>query len=53
MIIKPYTRKPTTANRRAQAGAYAESQMAHYLHRHFADDTEVHVLHDLRLHDPE
>ena len=27
---------------------YAESQMAHYLHRHFADDTEIHVLHDLR-----
>ena len=27
--------------------------MAHYLHRHFADDAEVHVLHDLRLRDPE
>ena len=27
--------------------------MAHYLHRHFADDAELHVLHDLRLRDPE
>ena len=53
MIVKPYTPQTATSNRRAQAGAEAESQMAHYLHRHFADDTEVHVLHDLRLRDPE
>lgn len=53
MIVKPYTPKPATSNRRAQAGADAESQMAHYLHRHFAGATEVHVLHDLRLRDPE
>ena len=29
----------------------AESQTAHYLHRRFKDDPEVHVLHGLRIED--
>ena len=53
MITKPYAPPPTASDPRAQAGANAERQMAHYLHRDFADDAEVHVLHDLRLRDPE
>ena len=53
MIAKPYAPQSAASNPRAQAGANAERQLAHYLNRHFADDAEVHVLHDLRLCDPE
>ena len=54
MITKPYAAPlPVASNPRALAGANAERQLAHYLNRHFADDAEVHVLHDLRLRDPE
>ena len=53
MITKPYAPQPAASNPRALAGANAERQLAHYLNRHFADDAEVHVLHDLRLRDPE
>ena len=53
MITKPYAPLAAASNPRAQAGANGERQMAHYLHRHLADDAEVHVLHDLRLRDPE
>lgn len=54
MITKPYAApRPAASNPRASAGADAESQLAHYLNRHFADNEELHVLHDLRLRDPE
>ena len=53
MITKPYAPRPAASNPRALAGANAERQLAHYVNRHFADDAEVHVLHDLRLRDPE
>lgn len=51
MITKPY--KPPAQHRdpRLQAGAEAERQMAHYLHRRFCEDPELHVLHDLRIED--
>ena len=54
MIVKPYTRR-TEPSRSPQlhAGTAAEKQMAHYLHRSFANDPEVRVLHGLRLEDRE
>ena len=51
MIVKPYEQVADLKDRRQQAGAAAEKQMAHYLHREFRDDEEVFVLHDLRLED--
>ena len=53
MIAKPYTNKPLHPDRRQRAGAAAENQIAHYLHRAFKQDREVHVLHALRLQDAE
>ena len=53
MITKPYAPQPAASSPHAQAGANAERQLAHYLNRQFADDEEVHVLHNLRLRDPE
>lgn len=51
MIAKPYVQKPQHPDPRLQAGDAAEGQMAHYLHRKFAEDPDVQVLHDLRLED--
>ena len=53
MIVKPYKEKTANHEPRQGAGAAAERQMAHYLHRGFKDDPEVYVLHDLRLEDRE
>ena len=52
MIVKPYNQSTTHQDRRQRAGADAESQMAHYLHRGFKDDPDVYVLHGLRIEDP-
>ena len=52
MIVKPYNQSTTRQDRRQRAGADAESQMAHYLHRGFKDDPDVYVLHGLRIEDP-
>lgn len=41
------------ADPRQAAGASAERQMKHYLHRAFARDQDVHTHDDLRLEDPE
>ena len=54
MIVKPYTQRTGTARSpHLHAGAAAEKQMAHYLHRNFANDPDVLVLHGLRLEDRE
>ena len=53
MIVKSYTQTTTHQDRRQRAGAAAESQMAHYLHRGFKDDPDVYVLHGLRIEDPD
>ncbi len=53
MIVKAFVKASISTDKRQQAGVDAERQMAHYLHRAFAHDTEVYVLHDLRLVDPE
>ena len=53
MIAKPYTNKTLHLDRRQRAGAAAENQMAHYLHRAFKQDREVHVFHALRIQDAE
>ena len=54
MVVKPYkSNRGTTSGRRLQAGAKAEAQLAHYLDRAFADDPDVHLLHGLRLVDPQ
>lgn len=52
MITKPLEQKDTPSDPRLRAGVEAEQQMAFYLHRAFANDDSVHVLHDLRLVDP-
>lgn len=52
LIIKRFERKTPSSDPRQRAGADAEQQMAHYLHRRFDDDQEVCVLHDLRIEDP-
>ena len=36
---------------RRRAGVAAEKQMAHYLHREFGRDSEIHMVHGLRLID--
>ena len=51
MIVKPYKQKIENHEPRQRAGAAAERQMAHYLHRRFKDDPEAVVLHGLRLED--
>ena len=51
MIVKPYEKTTEHKDPRLRAGAAAERQMAHYLHRSFKEDQEVYVLHDLRLED--
>ena len=53
MIAKPYEQQTRDPEPRQRAGAEAERQMAHYLHRAFKEDPEVHVLHGLRLEDRE
>ena len=53
MIAKPYAQSATHKDPRQAAGAAAEKQMAHYLHRRFKDDPEVHILHSLRIEDPD
>ena len=54
MIVKPYNQRTGTAQSpHLHAGAAAEKQMAHYLHRNFANDPDVLVLHGLRLEDRE
>ena len=53
MIAKPYKNKTLHLDPRQRAGAAAENQMAHYLHRAFKQDREVHVLHALCLRDAE
>lgn len=53
MIVKPYERGVNHRDPRLRAGAEAEKDMAHYLHRDFRDDEGVFVLHDLRLEDRE
>ena len=53
MIARPYQEKTGDPDPRQRAGAEAERQMAHYLHRAFKRDPEVHVLHGLRLEDRE
>ncbi len=51
MIVKPYEQTTELKDPRQQAGASAERQIAHYLHRGFNENQEVYVLHDLRLED--
>lgn len=51
MIVKPFEQVVNHRDRRLRAGADAERQMAHYLHRDFRDHEEVFVLHDVRLED--
>ena len=50
-IIKPLRKNTASLDPRQRAGAAAERQMAHYLHRRFSEDPEVYVLHDLRIVD--
>ena len=52
MIVKPYQQTTAHKDPRQRAGAAAEKQMAHYLHRSFSEDQGVHVLHGVRLEDP-
>lgn len=51
MITKRYKAITGATDPRQRAGDDAEKQMAHYLHRTFANDPAVHVLHGLRLQD--
>lgn len=53
MISKPIDELRVTGDARLMAGHDAERQMAHYLHRAFAQDPEVRVLNGLRLVDPD
>ncbi len=53
MIIKALNRTSKSSDPRLRAGQEAEEQMAFYLHRAFANDSDVAILHDLRLIDPE
>ena len=52
MITKSYEQH-APRSRRPRSGHDAEQQMVHYLGRAFRDDPETHVLHDLRLTDPD
>ena len=51
MIVKPYKAVSRLQDARERAGAAAEQQLAHYLHRRFQRDPEVSVLHQLRIVD--
>lgn len=51
MIIKPYEQTTGHQDPRQRAGAAAERQMAHYLHRSFSEDRGVYVLHGVRIED--
>ena len=51
MIVKHYIEPKRSLDPRERAGADAERQMAHYLHRKFRDDPAVCVLHQLRIED--
>ena len=53
MIVKAYRHSAPHRDPRLRAGAEAERQMAHYLHRSFNEDPELHVLHNLRIEDPD
>lgn len=53
MIVVPYKEGASSKDPRQRAGAAAERQMAHYLHRSFHDDPNVCVLHGLRIEDPD
>ena len=53
MIVLPYREGTSSKDPRQRAGAAAERQMAHYLHRAFNDDPNICVLHGLRIEDPE
>ncbi|MCQ3812371.1 MAG: NERD domain-containing protein [Acidimicrobiia bacterium] len=53
VIIKPFEQGAVHKDPRQRAGADAEEQMAHYLHRGFRENEEVFVLHNLRLEDQE
>ncbi|MDE0458636.1 MAG: nuclease-related domain-containing protein [Chromatiales bacterium] len=53
MIVKPFVRRTEELDTRSRAGVEAEAQMAHYLHREFRDDPDLHVLHGLRIADRE
>jgi len=52
VIVKRYEQTTVHKDPRQRAGAAAERQMAHYLHRSFSEDQGVYVLHGLRLEDP-
>lgn len=51
MIVKPYEQVIMQQDPRLRAGAAAERQLAHYLHRSFSEDHRVYVLHGVRLED--
>ena len=51
MIVKRYIEPAQSRDPRERAGAVAEGQMAHYLHRKFKDNPAVCVLHQLRIED--
>lgn len=51
MIVKRYMEPTQFGDPRERAGADAERQLAHYLHRRFRDDPAVCVLHQLRIED--
>lgn len=53
MIVKRYIEPTRLRDPRERAGAAAERQMAHYLHRKFQDDAAICVLHQLRIEDAE
>ncbi|MEQ8845087.1 MAG: NERD domain-containing protein [Phycisphaerales bacterium] len=53
MILKPHSTDPIPSDPRLRAGLQAERQMAHYLHRAFATSSNLYVINDLRLVDPE
>lgn len=53
MIVKPYMEATQFRDPRERAGAEAERQMAHYLHRKFQDNPAICVLHQLRIEDPD
>ena len=51
MIVKPHEAASPARDPRERAGAAAERQTAHYLHRKFRSDPDVCVLHQLRIED--
>ncbi|MEO1407846.1 MAG: nuclease-related domain-containing protein, partial [Pseudomonadota bacterium] len=53
MIVKPPSTDPRPTDPRLRAGIQAERQMAYYLHRAFATSSNLYVINDLRLVDPE